>query len=64
MEDGSFWNDPVVSQNKMKTLKSLKDDVARCKVQFTPPFLSLLHKGQPDICVLNDAKLPLDYHPS
>ena len=28
MEDGSFWNDPVVSQNKMKTLKSLKDDVA------------------------------------
>ena len=28
MEEGSFWNDPVVSQNKMKTLKSLKDDVA------------------------------------
>ncbi len=28
MEDGSFWNDPVVSQNKMKTLKSMKDDVA------------------------------------
>lgn len=28
MEDGDFWNDPVVSQNKMKTLKSLKDDVA------------------------------------
>ena len=28
MDDGSFWNDPVVSQNKMKTLKSLKDDVA------------------------------------
>ena len=23
-----FWNDPVVSQNKMKTLKSMKDDVA------------------------------------
>ena len=28
MEDGSFWNDPVVSQNKIKNLKSLKDDVA------------------------------------
>ena len=28
MEDGDFWNDPVVSQNKMKTLKSMKDDVA------------------------------------
>ena len=28
MDDGDFWNDPVVSQNKMKTLKSLKDDVA------------------------------------
>lgn len=27
MEDGDFWNDPVVSQNKMKTLKSMKDDV-------------------------------------
>ena len=28
MEDGDFWNDSVVSQNKMKTLKSMKDDVA------------------------------------
>lgn len=28
MEDGDFWNNPVVSQNKMKTLKSMKDDVA------------------------------------
>ena len=28
MEDGNFWNDPVVSQNKMKELKSMKDDVA------------------------------------
>ncbi len=31
MEAPDFWNDPVVSQNKMKTLKSLKDDVATCK---------------------------------
>ena len=28
MEAPDFWNDPVVSQNKMKELKSLKDDVA------------------------------------
>ena len=28
MESGDFWNDPVVSQNKMKELKSMKDDVA------------------------------------
>lgn len=28
MEAPDFWNDPVVSQNKMKTLKSMKDDVA------------------------------------
>ena len=28
MEAGDFWNDPVVSQNKMKELKSMKDDVA------------------------------------
>lgn len=27
MEAADFWNDPVVSQNKMKELKSLKDDV-------------------------------------
>jgi peptide chain release factor 2 len=28
MEAADFWNDPVVSQNKMKELKSMKDDVA------------------------------------
>lgn len=28
MEAGDFWNDPVVSQNKMKELKSMKDDAA------------------------------------
>ncbi|MST75574.1 peptide chain release factor 2 [Roseburia sp. MUC/MUC-530-WT-4D] len=28
MEAADFWNDPVVSQNKMKELKSLKDDVS------------------------------------
>lgn len=28
MEAGDFWSDPVVSQNKMKELKSMKDDVA------------------------------------
>ena len=28
MEAADFWNDPVVSQNKMKELKSLKDDLA------------------------------------
>ncbi|MBQ8280490.1 MAG: peptide chain release factor 2 [Roseburia sp.] len=28
MESGDFWNDPVVSQNKMKELKSMKDGVA------------------------------------
>jgi len=28
MEAGDFWNDPTVSQNKMKELKSMKDDVA------------------------------------
>ena len=28
MESADFWNDPVVSQNKMKELKSMKDDVA------------------------------------
>ena len=28
MEAPNFWDDPVVSQNKMKTLKSMKDDVA------------------------------------
>ena len=28
MESGDFWNDPAVSQNKMKELKSMKDDVA------------------------------------
>ena len=27
MEAPDFWNDPVVSQEKMKELKSLKDDV-------------------------------------
>ena len=32
MEDGDFWNDPVVSQNKMKTLKSMKDDVATYEI--------------------------------
>lgn len=31
MEAPDFWNDPVVSQNKMKELKSLKDDVATYK---------------------------------
>lgn len=31
MEAPDFWNDPVVSQNKMKDLKSLKDDVATYK---------------------------------
>ncbi len=28
MEEPDFWNDPETSQNKMKELKSLKDDVA------------------------------------
>ena len=28
MEAPDFWDDPVVSQNKMKELKSMKDDVA------------------------------------
>ena len=28
MEEPDFWNDPEASQNKMKELKSLKDDVA------------------------------------
>ena len=28
METPDFWNDPEVSQNKMKEVKSLKDDVA------------------------------------
>lgn len=28
MEDANFWNDPAVSQKKMKDLKSMKDDVA------------------------------------
>ena len=28
MEDPGFWDDPVVSQKKMKELKSMKDDVA------------------------------------
>lgn len=28
MEEPDFWNDPQGSQNKMKELKSLKDDVA------------------------------------
>ncbi len=28
MEAGDFWSDPIVSQNKMKELKSMKDDVA------------------------------------
>ena len=28
MEAPDFWNDPEVSQNKMKEVKSLKDDVA------------------------------------
>ena len=28
MESADFWNDPTVSQNKMKELKSMKDDVA------------------------------------
>ena len=28
MEEPDFWNDPEVSQNKMKEVKSLKDDVA------------------------------------
>ena len=28
MEAADFWNDPVVSQEKMKQLKSMKDDVA------------------------------------
>ena len=31
MEAPDFWDDPEVSQNKMKELKSLKDDVATCK---------------------------------
>ena len=31
MEAPDFWNDPVVSQDKMKQLKSMKDDVATCK---------------------------------
>lgn len=28
MEDANFWNDPTTSQNKMRELKSMKDDVA------------------------------------
>ena len=28
MEAPNFWDDPVVSQKKMKELKSMKDDVA------------------------------------
>ncbi len=28
MEAADFWNDPTVSQNKMKELKSMKDDVS------------------------------------
>ena len=31
MEAPDFWNNPEVSQNKMKELKSLKDDVATCR---------------------------------
>ena len=31
MEAADFWNDPVVSQEKMKKLKSLKNDVATYK---------------------------------
>ena len=31
MEAPDFWNDPVVSQEKMKKLKSLKSDVATYK---------------------------------
>lgn len=30
MEAPEFWNDPVVSQEKMKKLKNLKDDVETC----------------------------------
>lgn len=30
MEAPEFWNDPLVSQEKMKKLKSLKDDVEKC----------------------------------
>ena len=30
MEAPDFWNDTEVSTKKMKELKSLKDDVARC----------------------------------
>ena len=55
MEDGSFWNDPVVSQNKMKTLKSLKDDVAtyeKLATQFDD-IVTLIEMGYEE----NDASL-------
>ena len=31
MEAADFWNDPEVSQGKMKVLKSMKDDVETCE---------------------------------
>ena len=36
MEAPDFWNDPEVSQNKMKEVKSLKDDVATYAALSTP----------------------------
>ena len=55
MEDGDFWNDPVVSQNKMKTLKSMKDDVATYEILATQfvEIVTLIEMGYEE----NDASL-------
>ena len=55
MEAPDFWDDPVVSQKKMKDLKSMKDDVATyasLKTQFED-IETLLEMGYEE----NDASL-------
>ena len=55
MEAPSFWDDPAVSQHKMKELKSMKDDVAtfdKLKIQFED-IETLLEMGYEE----NDASL-------
>ena len=38
MEAPDFWNDPVVSQEKMKELKSLKDAEKTCAAIFSKTY--------------------------
>ena len=46
MEAPDFWDDPVKSQEKMKLLKSMKDDVLILSEPFAVYYNLIIHKSK------------------